>query len=102
MQDKHFVNYENSKTMQQLGFDNEDFAFYWVKYRNSTKPVIDELDSDTYRDNDCITASLWQQVVEWLDSKFGIAFVINFDSDMDAVLHDILEQILIKQNGKLK
>ena len=71
---KQYVPYPIAIEMKALGFDEEcyayydkdgeayEFEYYDIDRTNST------LQSDYGGDKDC-TAPLWQQVLEWLDSK---------------------------------
>lgn len=93
---RHFANYENSKTLEKLGFEDTSFEFDWyLNFETKTPELKNWLESfkHNYRFESFVTAPLWQQVAEWLWTKHRISFVIDFKSDLNKTLHDILEKL---------
>ena len=73
---EQFCNYEISKKLKDLGFNEECLAvFYQEKFMNGhIEPYVWNLVNSIKTNSDCnsidiVTAPLWQQVIDWFDNK---------------------------------
>ena len=82
---EQFCNYEISKKLKDLGFNEECLAvFYQEKFMNGhVEPYVWNLINSIKTNSDCnsvdiVTAPLWQQVIDWLREKHNISVEPNF------------------------
>ena len=65
--EKEFVTYEIALALKELGFDEPCFGYYGIENELNFE-ISCNLDHNLTRRN-FMTAPLWQQVIDWLDSK---------------------------------
>ena len=78
--ESQFVTYELALAFKELGFDECCLAVYFKdKFQLIKGFNINNVDLHVANKMDAILAPLWSQVIDWLDSEFGLLIVIVHD-----------------------
>ena len=100
--ENEFVTYEIAKLLKELNFDEPCLAWYYFNEENSSYALnsfkqdygdkfdwwkYSELDSDVYVDH--LIAPLWQQAIDWLDSKGLLVGTIIVDNLYKSTINKI-------------
>ena len=100
--ENEFVTYEIAKLLKELNFDEPCLAWYYFNEENSSYALnsfkqdygdkfdwwkYSELDSDVYVDH--LIAPLWQQVIDWFDSKGLLVGTIIVDNLYKSTINKI-------------
>ena len=109
---KQFVTQEIALKLKELGFDEGCLAVYdspdfklihellghgW----NSLELINGEVKNSIYSEGDFVTAPLWQQATDWLQFKYNIHIMINFENWDDYVNSFIYTTYLLYQSEDL-
>ena len=90
---EQFVPYEIALKLKELGFDKECLAWFAENkeiqiapdvYKKWTSKPLTNLNIIKVFNIDCITAPLWQQVIDWLKEKHGIFVFIDMGKYYDS------------------
>ena len=100
--ENEFVTYEIAKLLKELNFDEPCLAWYYFNEENNSYALnsfkqdygdkfdwwkYSELDSDVYVDH--LIAPLWQQVIDWFDSKGLLVGTIIVDNLYKSTINKI-------------
>ena len=100
--ENEFVTYEIAKLLKELNFDEPCLAWYYFNEENSSYALnsfkqdygdkfdwwkYSELDSDVYVDH--LIAPLWQQAIDWFDSKGLLVGTIIVDNLYKSTINKI-------------